>query len=142
MNIICARPVLVTWFFGSVIINILVLVLGLGDFSLQYLFKDEGIFYILLLVVANIMLGYFLGMLTIWPFIRKICSWYNGAPLKVGDKVKVLTGPLRGKIAIVYSIPLGQGGWSLACIELGHEQKEQFTDIFEQYSLLKLTEKT
>jgi hypothetical protein len=62
--------------------------------------------------------------------------------LKVGDKVKVLTGPLCGKIAIVYEVPLGQGGWSLARLELGHEQKEKFTDIFEQYSLLKLTEKT
>ena len=77
-------------------------------------------------------------MFTCWPLVRVICSRYNGAPLKTGDQVMILSGPQKGKIFEVYEITVGQGGWELARLDLGEERKEKFRDIFEEYSLLKI----
>jgi hypothetical protein len=38
----------------------------------------------------------------------------------------------------VYEITTGQGGWDLARLDLGQAHKEKFTDIFEEYAVLKI----
>ena len=83
-------------------------------------------------------LGCFVGMLACWPWIRVICSRYNSAPLKIGDRVLILAGPQKGDMAEVYEITAGQGGWNLARLDIGPERRKKFTDIFEEYSLLKI----
>jgi len=77
-------------------------------------------------------------MFTCWPLIRVVCSRFNGAPLKIGDRVLILAGPHKGNTAEVYEITVGQGGWELARLDLGQERKERFRDIFEEYSVLKV----
>ena len=50
----------------------------------------------------------------------------------------ILSGPHTGDIVQVYEITVGQGGWDLARLALGQECKDRFTDIFEEYALLKI----
>jgi len=94
------------------------------------------------ILIPSTGLGLFLGMFTCWPLVRVICSRYNGAPLKVGDQVIILSGPDKGKLAEVYEITVGQGKWELARLDLGQERQEKFRDIFEEYSLLKIKDKS
>ena len=89
-------------------------------------------------LIPTSLLGLFLGMFTCWPLIRVVCSRLNGAPLRPGDQVVILSGAHKGDIAEVYEITVGQGGWNLARLDLGPERKDQFTDIFEEYSLFKI----
>jgi len=93
---------------------------------------------LLLAVVAATGLGFFSGMFTCWPWIRPICSTFNGAPLKTGDRVLVLAGPPRGTTAQVYEITTGQGGWDLARLDLGPAHRDKFTDIVAEYSVVKI----
>ncbi len=98
----------------------------------------QGLALLLLALTATAGLGFFLGMFTCWPWIRPICSRFNGAPLKTGDRVLVLAGPYKGTTAQVYGITIGQGGWSLARLDLGPAHRDKFTDIVEEYSVLKI----
>lgn len=82
-----------------------------------------------------------MGMLTCWPLVRVVCSRYNGAPLQVGDRVMILSGPQKGRIGEVYQITTGQGGWDLAKLDLGQEIGEIFMDIFEEYAVMKINAK-
>ncbi len=100
---------------------------------------EGSYFEFLNLFVPATLLGYILGMFTVWPCIRKLCSKINGAPLQIGDRVQVLKGRYKGKVCEVYETPKGQGGRYLARIEMGVDLKSKYQDIFEQYSLLKVT---
>ena len=98
----------------------------------------QGVVFLFLAFVSASGLGFFLGMFTCWPWIRRICCRINGAPLKIGDCVLVLSRRHRGTMAQVYEITTGQGGWDLARLDLGRLHRAKFTDIFEEYSLLKI----
>jgi|ERR1051326_5002642 hypothetical protein len=133
LNKMCACPVVISWIIGACVLN------GLMLTALISIASDlQGVVFLLLGVVAATGLGFFLGMFTCWPWIRRICSRINGAPLKIGDRVLVLSRRHRGTTAQVYEITTGQGGWDLARLDLGQECKEKFKDIFEEYALLKL----
>ena len=100
----------------------------------------QGWAFLILAIVAATGLGYFLGMFTCWPWIRPICSRFNGAPFKHGDHVMILVGPLGGATAEVENLTKGQGGWDVVWLDLGPEHRKTFSNIFEEYSLMK-TEK-
>lgn len=139
LNRICAHPIIVSWFVGAWALNAVVLTLGLrgvrlAGFGLNL--KEAAV--LPLVVIATTGLGFFLGMFTCWPWIRAICGRFNGAPLKPGDHVFILSGPHRGTTRRVYEITTGQGGWNLARLDLGAGCKEKFSDIFEEYSVLKI----
>jgi hypothetical protein len=90
-------------------------------------------------LVATSLLGFLLGAIFFyWP-ISEICRRHNGAPLKVGDQVLILSGPEKGNMAEVNGITLGQGGQMLAMLDLGQERKGRCADLFEEYSLLKIS---
>jgi len=91
-----------------------------------------------LALVPTTLLGYFIGMIACWPLLRVICSRQNGAPLRSGDRVMILSGPHKGGVAKVREIIVGQGGWELARLDLGQEGKESAADVFDEYSLLKI----
>jgi hypothetical protein len=97
-----------------------------------------GALLVVMALVGTTGLGFYLGVFTCWPWMRRICSRLNGAPLKVGDRVEILSGPLRGTTASVYEILTCQGGWEIARLELGFERRAKFQDIFEEYSVLKI----
>ncbi len=80
------------------------------------------------------------GMFCFWPVVRPLCSRYNGAPFRVGDRVRILAGPRKGAVAEVYETPVGQGGWKLVRLDLGPERRATYGDLFEQYSVLRMPE--
>ena len=136
---ICARPVVVSWIIGACVLYALVLTLPSNGVRLINIVSDwQGMTFLLLAVVAATGLGFFLGMFTCWPWIRPICSMFNEAPLKTGDRVLVFAGPHRGTTAQVYEITTGRGGWDLARLDLGPAHRDKFTDIVEEYSVLKI----
>ena len=139
LNKICAHPTIVAWAVGACVLNAVVVGFASNGVNLSAIFADwQGVLCLLLAVVSASGLGFFLGMFTCWPLIRVVCSRFNGAPLKIGDRVLILAGPHKGNTAEVYEITVGQGGWELARLDLGQERKERFRDIFEEYSVLKV----
>lgn len=130
---ICAYPVVISWVIGAGFLN------GVLLTPLISIASDlHGMLYLSLAFVSATGLGYFLGMFACWPWIRHICSRINGAPLKIGDRVLVLSRPHKGTTAQVYEITTGQGGWDLVRLDLGPAPRDKFTDIFEEYSVLKI----
>lgn len=112
LNKVCAHPVIVSWAVGACVLNTATVALILHGSSLSAIISGwQTILRLLLALIPTTILGYFLGMFTCWPLIRVICSKYNGAPLKAGDQVIILSGPQKGNIARVYEIIVGQGGW-------------------------------
>jgi hypothetical protein len=139
LNRICARPVVVSWVLGACALNATVIALLSKTVPMSDIAADrQAVLWLLAAVIPTSLLGYFVGMFTCWPLVRVICSRYNSAPLKAGDHVMVLSGPQKGTMAEVYEITVGQGGWNLARLDIGQERRQKFTDIFEEYSLLKL----
>ncbi len=68
------------------------------------------VLWLMAAAIPTSLLGFFLGMFTCWPWIRVICSRFNSAPLQIGDRVLILSGPQKGTTAEVYEITVGQGG--------------------------------
>ncbi len=76
---ICARPVAVSWIIGACVLDVLVLRLPSNGVRLISIASNwQGMAFLLLAVVAATGLGFFLGMFTCWPWIRPICSRFNG----------------------------------------------------------------
>lgn len=139
LNNICAHPVIVSWVFGACALNAALIGYLSNEVSLSAVVSDwQAMLFLLVALILTSLLGYVLGMLTCWPLIRIVCSRFNGAPLRTGDTVMILSGSHKGDVAEVYEIYVGQGGWDLARLDLGQERKKTFTDIFEEYSLLKI----
>ena len=139
LNRVCARPVLICWIVGACVLDAVVLTVPSNGVRLTSIASDwKGWAFLILAVVAATGLGYFLGMFTCWPWIRPICSRFNGAPFKSGDHVVILAGPLRGTTAEVEDITKGQGGWDVVWLDLGPERRKTFSNIFEEYLLMRI----
>ena len=138
LNKVSAHPVAVSWVLGACALDATVIVLLSKEVTLTAIVSDwqVGLFLALGLIPATL-LGYFVGMFTCCPFVRPICSRFNGAPFKVGDHVMILAGPLRGGMADVEEITTGQGGWDVVWLDLGPDRRKKVNNIFEEYSLLK-----
>ena len=137
-NRICAHPDIICWVIGASVLNAVVLTVPSNGVRLPEIASDwQGTLFLVLAVFATTLLGCLLGAVISWPVFR-ICSRFNGAPLKTGDHVLILSGPHRGTATEVYEITTGQGGWDLARLDLGQAHKEKFTDIFEEYAVLKI----
>jgi len=135
----CAYPVIITWGLGAFVLNAAIFTSIFRDGSLSATLAIPQLLWTLpLLFLCITALGYFLGMFSIWPLVRKFCSRYNGGPVLVGDQVQILIGPRKGHIALVYEVTIGQGGWELARLDLGQESKKAFSDIYEVYSILRI----
>ena len=142
LNKICAHPMLVAWVLGATVLNILVIGSIVHDMSFSTVISDWKMELLLALAIVPLSgFGFYLGMFTCWLPLRIFCSRYNGAPLKKGDHVLILSGPQKGTVAKVYEIITGQGGRELARLDFGDERAKRFRDIFEQYSVLKIRDK-
>jgi hypothetical protein len=139
LNRVCAHPVAVTWALGAAGLDGLIVILFGREVSLATILSDwQASLLLALALVLGAGLGYFAGMFTLWPLVRRTCSRLNGAPFTIGDRVMILCGPLKGNIAAVEDITPGQGGWGVVWLELGPERRLKFSNLFEQYSLLNL----
>ena len=139
LNRICAHPVMLSWAIGAAALETALLSARFGGLPLAAIASDwQGILLFLLALIATAVFGFFLAMFTFWPLIRVACGKFNGAPLKEGDLVLVLTGPNKGRTTQVREMTVGQGGWNLARLNLGEQNEIRRKDIFEEYSLLKI----
>ncbi len=59
----------------------------------------------------------------------------NGGPFVPGDKVQIIAGKHRGKIARVY----GTGQHDTVRVDLGETERTQYTDFFSAYELIRET---
>lgn len=136
---ICARPVAVAWVIGAVVLDTLLLTWPSNGVRLTSIANDwQGMAFLVLAMMAATGFGYFVGIFTCWPWLRPICGKVNGAPLKTGDCVLVLAGRHQGTTAQVYEVSTGQGGWNLARLDLGPSHRDKFTDVVEEYAVLKI----
>jgi hypothetical protein len=130
---------IVSWVLGACALNAAVIRAISNGGSLSAIASNwQASLFLLAALIPSSLLGYFLGMFICGPLIRVVCSRFNGAPLRTGDRVMILSGPRKGEIAEVYEIAVGQGGWNLARLDLGQEYKDRHRDVFEQFSLLKI----
>src|SRR5688500_17104210 len=120
LNIICAHPVAISWVLGACALNAII-VAFFSDEIRAISFDWEVSLLLAFAFVASSLLGYFVGMFTAWPIVRRLCSRFNGSPYKPGDHAIILSGPLKGTAAIVVKITLGQGGWDVVWLDLGPE---------------------
>jgi hypothetical protein len=135
----CAHPVTISWILGACALDVTIV----GCISLRgplstILAGWQATTLLTIALVPATLLGYFVGMFTVWPLIRVICNRYNGGPLRCGDRVMVLSGPYKGASAKVCETVIGQGGWELARLDLDGEGIGSSADIFELYCLLKM----
>ncbi len=136
---VCAHPVLICWAFGALVLNGIVLTAGAPGERLTDIATDAtGWSFLVLAVVGTTGLGFYLGMFTSWPWVRALCGRINGAPFHAGDRVLILTGPLRTSAASVEDITKGQGGQDVIWLDLGPERGRRSGNLFEEYSLLRL----
>ena len=86
--------------------------------------------FLLSLIVAS-----FLAMI-LWPIMQpffKVRDLKNGAPFRVGDRVRILAGRHKDRVVRVYS----EWRHDSVRVELGEREKEKFTDIFSSRQLLR-----
>ena len=94
-------------------------------------FKDWTycLWFIVSVVVAPMLfcvVSIFFGFVTIYPLYH-LAGRLAGAPFQVGDHVRILVGPHRGKVVEVSEV---RGELSEIRVELGKEAWEANKDIF------------
>ena len=85
---------------------------------------------LLVLVAGSCLAGIF------WPILRPFFEARdvkNGAPFRVGDRVRILAGRHKDRVVRVYS----DWRYDSVRVELGEKEKEKFTDIFSSLQLLR-----
>jgi hypothetical protein len=139
LNIVCAHPIAISWCLGAAVLDTAVISSVAGDLSNPaVLLRPTVLLCLTLATVSATILGYFLGMFTCWPLARVVCSRLNGAPFRIGDTVLILSGPRKGTMTRVYDTCVGQGGWNLLKLELEPQDRTDYSDIFEEYSVLRI----
>jgi hypothetical protein len=93
---------------------------GLAAFAAWSCGSFSGEAVILILLASA--LGWFLGLVFIWPRLNDLACKRNGAPFKEGDWVRILMGSHRDQVAQVY--------------ELCPERNEVRVDLGEQLKYL------
>src|SRR5258708_28431966 len=81
-------------------------------------------------VLTALLIALVLSWIVLSPLYRHQAR-LNGAPFKVGDSVRVLSGPSKGCNARIYSI--WQGGTFR--VDLDESAKEHFAQLFAAYQL-------
>jgi uncharacterized protein (DUF58 family) len=88
---------------------------------------------VLLALLLGLFLALFPGWLVVGPlyYSREVA---NGGPFEVGDRVRILSLPHRGRVSRVYSSWQGNS----VRVELGAKEKEELKDIFCPNQLLRV----
>lgn len=135
---LCARPTLLCWTVGALVVNAIILLVPWDGFRLVGVATDlQGGLLVLLAVAGGTGLGFFAGMFTCWPWIRRLCLKVNGAPFRPSDRVLILSGQHRGMDAVVDEITQGQGGQDVIWVSLRSKCGPDAHAIMEEYALLR-----
>jgi len=97
-----------------------------------------GFLGLLFIVVVSFVAGVFSALLSALFILGPLYhdrALKNGAPFRIGDRVRILVGPHRGRVTRVYSTWQGD----TVRVELGEEAKAGFTDIFGPHKLVRET---
>lgn len=97
----------------------------------------SSVLRLLVVYVGLAGLGVFVGVMPLYSLVARACTWVNGGPYVVGDRVTILIGPNAGITTTVYELTRGQGGELLASVDLGAATGESYGDIFKDYALLR-----
>lgn len=125
-------PVLFSWGIGAAFLNGGVFSAIEDPIDLRVFSHTSFTLCLLVSVVCFTLLGYVLGMFTVWPLMRRLCTRINGGPFRTGDHVLVLAGPYKGKIAFVFETCVGQGGWNLVIPHVPEESGGWGRELSEQ----------
>ena len=90
--------------------------------------------WLLLAVVTASVLGWICGAIFLWPLVGRIARRLNGHPFCVGDSIRILTGPHRGRRAVVYELWEERGQMR---VDIGPEAKRSVTDVFNGVEVYK-----
>jgi hypothetical protein len=93
----------------------------------------EGI----LAIAAAYGLGALLGVLILGRLLYPVARWLAGAPFAVGDKVMILRGSRKRKIAEVYEVWDSRGQVRL---RLSDEERKAVADVFSCYEVVRVKE--
>lgn len=93
----------------------------------------EGI----LAIIAAYGLGALLGVMTFGSLFCPVVYWLAGAPFAVGDKVMILRGPRKRKIAEVYEVWDSRGQVRL---RLSDEERDAVADVFSCNEVIRIKE--
>jgi hypothetical protein len=93
---------------------------------------------VLLVTVLSLLVGFWIGIITVWFVFGPILyhqGFLNGGPFQAGDVVQVISGPHRDQIGRIDS------AWQHETwrVDLGEEARENYSDIFADYQLLRVT---
>ncbi len=74
INYVCARPILLTWAVGALILDAYVLAAVAHEHSLGLIISNwKTVLWLVAGLLAFAGLGLFFGMFTLWPLIRRGC---------------------------------------------------------------------
>ncbi len=137
---VCAHPYIISWAIGSIGLWIPLTIQFHAAGVFGYLTMEwSTIPLVLLCYAATSGLGFFVGGFSIVGLVLAACRRLNGAPHEVGECVTVLSGPHAGKVSTIYEIAKGQGGQPVPRVDLGEEAKHKNQDMFDEYSLLRIS---
>jgi hypothetical protein len=135
---ICARPIIISWLIGTLVLWIITTVSLYEGGVFPTMFTEWWSVLVLLANYAGmIVLGFIVGVCTVYWLVVRICRRINGAPFTVGDYVTILIGPRIGTVARVYKHTCGQVGDLLPCLDFGAEIRDNHLDSFEDFELLR-----
>lgn len=136
LNKLCTRPVAISGVLGAYALDLALIMILMDVITLPAIVADRWfLLYSPIAFISSTLLGIIIGMAIFWPLVRVICSKINGAPLRPGDRVMILSGLYKNSVAVVSGKIKGQGGWELAILNFGSEQNGQ-TGVYEEYELL------
>jgi hypothetical protein len=98
-------------------------------------FKDmTALFGLLLAMLSAAAAGFVTGYLVLGRILFLICAKVNGGPFEKGDKVRILTGPHRDRVTLVYDVWASHGRVRVALDELS---KKDATDVFMYHEICR-----
>lgn len=93
---------------------------------------------LMLLYACTSGLGFFAGLF-VAGIALETSRLRNGAPHEIEEKVVILSGPHAGWLGFIRNFTIGQGGQSLARVELGKPESGMFVDFLEDHEVLRLS---
>ena len=135
-----AYPLLICWIIGTLALWIPVSLLFLESGVFDVIFTHPKVLFAVVLSYATTSgLGFFAGSFSFFWLVIGLARRVNGAPHEVGESVLVLSGPFSGRVSTIYNTSIGQGGQPIQRVDLGAEAKENYSDTFDEWSLLRLS---
>lgn len=91
----------------------------------------------MLAIAASYPLGALLGILVPGRVFYPLVSWLAGAPFSVGDRVMILRGPRKCRVAEVYEVWESRGQVRLS---LSKEESGDVADVFSENEVYRIKE--